>query len=109
MVEGKDLADLNFEEELASLFGRLDFALEGFLVNSFFFAVEEEDEEQAAEDEEGFPLVEVDDVDDDFILASPANKVLTTASRSDSFDRDWTADVSSSFLASLSALLDFFC
>lgn len=90
MVGGKELSD------------SLVFVLEGFLVISFF-AVEANDEEEAGE-------VEVDD--EDFILAISANKagvrVLTTASRSDWFDRDLTAAVSSSFLARLSALLDFF-
>lgn len=94
MVGGEDLPNFVFVEELASLCCRQGFASEDFEVDSFF-AVEEEEEEE------------------DFILASSASKagarVLTTASRSDCLDRDWTADVSSSFLASLSALLDFFC
>lgn len=90
--------------ELASLFWGLGFALEGFEVNSFVFAVEREDEEEPVEgdlflpavcvDEEGFPPLEEED-EEDFILASSASKagarVLTTASRSDCFDRDWTA------------------
>lgn len=101
-----------------SLFCRLGFAL----VGSFFFAIEGEDEEAAAAEDNFFPLVEcggkerfppLEEEVEDLIFASSASKagarVLTTASRSDWFDRDWTADVSSSFLASLSALLDFFC
>lgn len=72
MVGGEDLPDLFFVEELASLLCRLDFALDGFVVTSFFDA-EEEDEE-------------------DFILASSASRagarVLTTDSRSDWSDRD---------------------
>lgn len=52
-----------------------------------------------------------DDVDgDDFILASSASragaKVLTTVSRSDCFDKDWRADVSSSFFAKICELLN---
>lgn len=55
---------------------------------------------------------EDDDVDgDDFILASSASragaKVLTTVSRSDCFDKDWRADVSSSFFAKIFELLNF--
>lgn len=88
-----DTPTLVVVEELASLFCRLGFALEGFVVASFF-AEEAEDEEEAVEDNLFPPLAEEVD-DEDFILASSASKagarVLTTASRSDWFDRDWTA------------------
>lgn len=71
----------------------LGFAFEGFVVNNFFFAVE--DEEEAVEDEVATTEDEDDGDDEDFNLASSASKagarVLTTASRSDIFDRDWRA------------------
>ena len=89
-----------FDEEPVSLFSRPGFALEGFVVGSFFFAAEDEGEAvededlftpAVAGDEEGFN----DDEEDDLIFASSASKagarVLTTASKSDCFDRDWTA------------------
>ncbi len=67
-----------FMEELATLFCMLAFALEDFEVDSF--AGEEDEEDEAGEE--------------DFILTSFAikagAKVLTTASRSDCFDRDCT-------------------
>lgn len=62
------------------------------VVLSFVFAAAEDVE--AAEDERFPPLDAEEDEDDDvdFILASSASKagarLLTTASRSDSFDRD---------------------
>lgn len=97
-------------EALASAFCGLGFALED-VVDIFFLVVGREADEEAAEDEllslterdgwEHFPpLDEVEEDEEeedaeDFILASSASKagarVLTTASRSDCFDRDWTA------------------
>ena len=76
---------------------RLKFAL----VNSFF-AIEQEDEEEAAAEDDFFPLVEgggeerfpLEVEGEEFIFFSSAIKagarLLTTASRSDWSDRDWT-------------------
>lgn len=89
MVVAEDLPASVFVEELASLLCKLGFALGDFEVDSLF-----------ADEEE------------DFILTSSATKagarVFTIASKSDCVDRDWTAEVSSSLLASVSALRDFF-
>lgn len=72
--------------ELVPLFWRLGFTLVTLVFDSFFAALEAVDDE-APED--------VDDEGTDFIFSISANKagarVLTTASRSDCLDRDWTA------------------
>lgn len=89
-------------EALASAFCTLGFAL---VDDTLFVAVEMGDDEEAAE-EELLPPAEregrerfasLDEAEaEDFILASSASKagarVLTTASRSDCFDKDWTSE-----------------
>lgn len=107
MVGGEGLPD--FKLVLGLLFS-----------GNVFLGVKEEEEDvffpsaEAGEDDDFPPLgggkedEEEDEEEGDFILTISASmagaRVLTTASKSDCVDRDWTADVSSSFLASLSAL-----
>lgn len=96
---------LAFEEALASVFCRLAFVF-GNVVESFFLFVLAKVVEEAVEDEllslgvrgarELFsPLGVSEEVAEDLILASSASKagarLLTTASSSDGFDRDWAA------------------